>query len=176
MIYSEIELNTAEEQLREYFRCITFIHRFKNKLEVLNKQRESVKKELNDITLSVPEQGVCYNTVQVQHSYNGSTQEKAIDLAYARLERQLDKINEEITNVNIDIRNFELESCDIRCILDMMDDDSKMYIELRYDKKKSNTHISQKLNFSPATITRLRIKILTAICNYRHYEKTMKKT
>ena len=169
MVYSEKEIKETEEELTRYFRRRTEISKLKNRIEFLEKRKSQIQKniESSNIQLDVIVSGFSFDRESIQSSAPiSSQQEKALESAFAKLERQVEHIDSEIMNTNMEIQDLEYLNCDMGFVLGQLDEMARSFIQLRYEKRLGYTKISLLLNSSTATVNRLRIKIVSAVREY----------
>ena len=175
MVYSEGEIKEIEEELTRYFRRKTEINRLKNKVDFLEKRRTRILRDIENsnikLTVVIPSFSFDSEPIKSSNPMN-SQQEKALESAFTKLEKQLECIEGEIMDIDTEIQDLEYQNCDIDFVLDKLESFEKEFIYLRYEKKIGYTKMADLLNSSVATISRLRLKILGVM---RDYDFNMKR-
>ena len=161
-------LNSTEEKIKEYYRHLEVVERLEHRTKLLDKQKADIEADIknSNITLQCALQGIDYEGVRVQTSNTTSQQDKALERAFERLEKQLEDINCEILESRILKRKLEQKNNDITFIINKLNDSAKCFVIMRYKERKSYRTISDILHSSTASVSRLRIEILEAVSKW----------
>ena len=151
-----------EEKLRKYYRHKYELERLENSLNRLIRHKLEIQRDIDtsNISFGTSVPSIDYSKDKIKVINTTSPQEREIDKAFARLERALKKIDDEILETNDKIRGVEADITDMEFIINDLEQEAKMFLELRYRYLKSNYIIAKKLNMSEASIRRLREKIM----------------
>jgi hypothetical protein len=161
-------LTIVEEQLRIFYKNIDYSERLASKLDLLSRQKIEVESDLKNSNFSLEDktQSIQYDLLYSKGSIKTSPQERLLEEAFKNLETQLNKINYQIIETKILLRNIETDINDMNLIIESLDDDSKKFIKLRYKNKYAFSNIGYSLNMSETSIRRLRIEVLANISQY----------
>jgi len=166
---NQAAIESMEREIKNYYRRMIEIDRLKNKLGILETRKVTVENDIknSNINLDPDLHGGSPDGNGIRASGPAaSQQEKALDSAFIKLEKELRHINNEILGVKSDIRALEYENFDIEFALNKLDDVSRQFVNLKYNKLLGNAKISDSLPLSESTVYRLRIKVLTDITGY----------
>lgn len=162
-------LNTAREKVKKYYQGLNEIEKLKIKLDNLKKQKTDIIYKLNndEVHLNDCTKGINYSKENVKSGTSVlSPQEQELENAYNRLEKQLERIEADIINTEIKIRDIENSNYDIGYIINKLNEDSKTLLYEIYIKKKQCWKIAMDSNMDKSTVVRKHYKILEDISKW----------
>lgn len=169
MYISSEMMEETERILKKYYQTIKEIEWLAKKSDRLEKRRQKIEQDIEQshvylnvdcISNNYSQEKVCGGMIV------GSSIDKSIDIAFKKLEAELENISKEILNINLDIRTLEDENEKIEHILNQINNDGKKFIKLKYGEHKKLKEIQFELNTSKSTLTRLKLQILKDIFDY----------
>ena len=157
-----------EEKLRSHYRREKEYKRFENNLSRLLRHKAEIQSDIDasNITLNVFVPSIDYSRDRVQVSGTTSPQEREIDKAFIKLERALEKVNNEILETKDEMRCIESDISDVGFIISGLGQEAKDFLDLRYKHLKSNTFIANKMHLSESSIRRLRERTMGELAKW----------
>lgn len=157
----------TEEKIKEYFNIEEKIALIKNliisleeKKEILEEKNKNLKLDfdidIKSITIDDMPKGSGDGT-----SYFESNIMKQIQVN----EKIIKNIEEEILNQKDEIFRLEIKNAKMRNIINILRDDYKQMLELRYKKQETETYIADKLNLSKSQYHILRKRTVQSVYN-----------
>lgn len=157
----------TEEKIKEYFNIEEKIALIKNliisleeKKEILEDKNKNLKLDfdidIKSITIDDMPKGSGDGT-----SYFESNIMKQIQVN----EKMIKNIEEEILNQKDEIFRLEIKNAKMRNIINILRDDYKQMLELRYKKQETETYIADKLNLSKSQYHILRKRTVQSVYN-----------
>lgn len=161
-----------EDRLYGYFKQLKLIDKYKQKIILLKKQQEEIKEEmkcLRELNIdSYTNMGIDYSRDFVQTSPAGAGEGELRVIKYINnLEKELERKVIAISSINSEIRKIELEVEDMKNNLNLLDEEQKKFITLKYKNKKSVDHIAiEMLGGARSTAYRKRDEIIKIIAEF----------
>lgn len=157
----------TEEKIKEYFNIEEKIALIKNliisleeKKEILEDKNKNLKLDfdidIRSITIDDMPKGSGDGT-----SYFESNIMKQIQVN----EKMIKNIEEDILNQKDEIFRLEIKNAKMRNIINILRDDYKQMLELRYKKQETETYIADKLNLSKSQYHILRKRTVQSVYN-----------
>lgn len=157
----------TEEKIKEYFNIEEKIALIKNliisleeKKEILEEKNKNLKLDfdidIKSITIDDMPKGSGDGT-----SYFESNIMKQIQVN----EKMIKNIEEDILNQKDEIFRLEIKNAKMRNIINILRDDYKQMLELRYKKQETETYIADKLNLSKSQYHILRKRTVQSVYN-----------
>lgn len=157
----------TEEKIKEYFNIEEKIALIKNliisleeKKEILEDKNKNLKLDfdidIKSITIDDMPKGSGDGT-----SYFESNIMKQIQVN----EKMIKNIEEDILNQKDEIFRLEIKNAKMRNIINILRDDYKQMLELRYKKQETETYIADKLNLSKSQYHILRKRTVQSVYN-----------
>ena len=158
----------AEQKLKDFFSGAHEIERLNHNLDLLYRHKSETQKDIyeSNTTLDPNMKVINYNNNKIRTFSTNHPQEKSINHAFDKLEKKLQKLDEEIIDVKYEIREIEKKINDISFLINKMSKESYELIKLKYKDKKSAVYICSKLHLSESGFYRLKELILTDLSNF----------
>jgi len=152
------------------------MERLTHNLAMLCRHRDEVLRDINtnNIMLTAVMPGTSFGGDRVQTSNLASPQERAVENAFARLERKLKSLEDDILDTKIAIQELEKEMSDIGFLIGKLNDEARKFVEMRYEKRKSGKVISIELHLSKNSVWKLRDDILDDLSKWLNYRNRTK--
>lgn len=166
MFISNEKIEETERIIKKYYQTIKEIEWLNRKVEKLEKRREKIANDIknSNIYFNIDYSSNDYSKEKVDGGMiAGSNIEKSIDIAFRRLEIELENVSKQILDINSDIRSLEDENEKTEHILNKINDSGKKFIELKYEKHKFFKEIQFELNMSKSTLRRFKRQVLKDI-------------
>jgi len=166
--YEEIET-----EIKSYCRDLNQLNWFNEKIELYEKQCNEIMDDIGNTNISFrcDIRGVSYDTPVVQTSGTPGL-ERMIDIAFDKMERELEVINKKITDTKIQIRTLEEKTAKLKYCIGLLSGEAQSFLELYYYKKrKSYVSIGLELNVSHSTVGRIKKEVLQQIDLLLNYLK-----
>jgi len=165
----------TENQLYRYYRYKSKIQKMKRKVEILEQQIETIDNQMRNVHKYInldtmpPGAGISDG---VQSSISGSSyMEKQMEKEVDKLEkRKVDKIKSKIKTESkiMDMQSF-IRIMDTN--IEMLSDEDKRFVELKYGSKKKIPYIAIQLNLSVPTCYRHREELVANIADFMDWIK-----
>lgn len=158
-------IRETENKIIKYYQNIKEIQWQNVRSIKLQERLKKVKLDIehSNIILCIPSISIDYSIDKVDGGKVESSIDKAVDKAFYKLEEEVNRINAELIEVGIIIRKLEGDNDKMEYTLNLLNDESKKLIKLKYGQKESQTKIAYELNMSRATIELMREEILKDI-------------
>lgn len=149
-----------QEDVKKYYQNLKAIKLQYIRLESLKRRLDSIQEDINAPTfnhsLKTDLKGVSYDGIVVSGGHlPSSSMDREIENIYIELEKNYKRTECEILRTNNLIRSLKAECSDMEFYINLLNDEQKKALELKYDKKKSQVQISFELNISTTSVSRL---------------------
>lgn len=167
----------TEGRLYRYYKDIKLIEKLKNKIVLLWKQKEQIKKEkveLKNLNIDVGlNMGIDYSKEKIQSSSTGTGEaEKEIVKYISNLDKQYRSTVKRILKTNARIREIELQLQDMQYNLSMLSEENKRFIEWKYGECKSVEWIATEMYAGArSTAYRKREEVISDIAQWMNIIK-----
>lgn len=163
------EIQATEKKIKDYFLRLKKIEFYQGSIKSTEESLKRVKQniEKSNIVFYTSYSSIDYSADKVQGSpsiYNGI--EKEIESAFHKLEEQERKLSERLIELQTNIDSLKLKNEEIGYILNLLDEESKQLIGLKYKDNKSFESISFQLKSSESSIRRKKDQILQDISRW----------
>lgn len=161
----------TEQKIKKYYESLNIIEALKHKLAVL----EARKKELTDkiksssIYLDNDLSAINYSGTGAGGGIKASFQEKAIDKAFAVLEKNLKNVENEILLIQEQINSIETENADMEFILKGRRPEYEKIMKDIYKDKKGMLRVAMELNMDRATVYRKKDKVIKEVMRWINF-------
>ncbi len=169
------EISKVEDDIKRYFRHLDEINKLKYRVRFLENEKTKIEQDIKNssINLDVAFPVTSFGVDSIRGSgVPTSPQERALESAFNKLEKQLMRINNEIIDIKSDVRDLEYQNLDIEYVLDKLDSTALEFINLNYGKRIGYVKIADVLHLSASSISRLRLRVLSDISLYINYMKS----
>lgn len=155
----------TEGRLYRYFEDLRKIKCLELECESLEKQKEIIKKDIRETNVFIDEESksMTYEERVQTSSSNTSYAERALINEIDKLEKEWIYVRKKLLKKRIHIRELERKISNIKSNLEMLSEENKRFIELKYADKKSFEEIGQALNMAKATAHRKREELIENI-------------
>lgn len=163
------EIQETENKVINYYRNLKTIQYYKIQVKNTTDRLESIQRDMknSNIQWSSSTASIDYTKDIVIGSttiFNGI--DKQIDIAYKKLEDEQKGLQYDIMNYKEKIRKLEKENGKLEGILNLLNEESKQLIELKYKDNKSFEIISFQLKSSESSVRRKKDQILQDISRW----------
>lgn len=157
-----------EDKIKNYYWRKKEYERLNTSLDRLMRHKSEIQRDIDssNISFGIPMPSTDYTKDRVQNSNTTSPQEREIDKAFAKLERALAKVDNEILETKSAMRTLESGYADMEFIIADLGEDAKNFLDWRYKYLKSNSFIAQKLHLSESGVRRLRERIMEELAKW----------
>lgn len=159
------DLREVEQTIRDYYFHISKIEGYYNKVKVLEKQIEDLKRSLkaNDFTLDTDLRGIPLED-KVQSSRISSLDNRLIK-AYEEVEKELKRKQIDVLDNKVKIMKIEEDISLISSFINDLTEDERKLLEKTYKEKIGGTMASVELNMSRTSWHIKRSRILQELKN-----------
>ncbi|WP_250277609.1 hypothetical protein [[Clostridium] colinum] len=160
-------IKLVEEKIKEYFQNEEKILFIKNLIVSLEDKKILLKEKNRNLELDfdIDIKSIAMDNMPKGNSDGTSYFENNILKQIQYNEKMIEKIEEDIKNQEDEILVLEIKNAKMKNIIDILNDDFKQMLELRYKAQESEIYIFNKLNLSKSQYHLLRKKILSSIYN-----------
>lgn len=161
-----------EDRLYSYFKQLKLIEKYKQKIILLKKQQDEIKEEMRSLKAlnidSYINMGIDYSKDPIQTSPTGAGEGEIRTIQYINdLEKEYERKVENIYKLNSKIRDIEIDVEDMKHNLDLLDEEQKKFIKLKYKNRKSVEWIAiEMLGGAKSTAYRKRDEIIKIIAEF----------
>lgn len=161
----------TEGKLYRYYENKKILLSLNEKIARLEKHKESIEEDIRYTDVKVePYQPGSGIGERVQTSNNGTSYvEKEIIKEIDRLERERVKIIRCILKTKAKKRSLENNIGNMDFNINMLNEESKRFLELKYSDKEKAVAISLKMNMALATVYRIREEIIKDVANFMDF-------
>ena len=157
----------TEEKIKEYFNIEEKIALIKNLIISLEEKKEILEDKNKNLKLDF---GIDIKSITIENMPKGSGDgtsyfESNIMKQIQDNEKMIKNIEEDILNQKDEIFRLEIKNAKMRNIINILRDDYKIMLILKYSKNMSATEITLKLNLSTSQYHRNKQKIIKSIYN-----------
>lgn len=157
----------TEEKIKEYFNIEEKIALIKNLIISLEEKKEILEDKNKNLKLDF---GIDIKSITIDNMPKGSGDgtsyfESNIMKQIQDNEKMIKNIEEDILNQKYEIFRLEIKNAKMRNIINILRDDYKQMLELRYKKQETETYIADKLNLSKSQYHILRKRTLQSVYN-----------
>ena len=164
----KILFRTIEEKLYNYFSKDKKINSLKNKINLLESQKEAIELKLRNTDINIPlesrsmefKEKVSFSSDST--SYMERAMIKIIDnLLIEKLRKE-----EEIIKLEESIRNIEEDNFILKSKIENMDEEGRKLLKLKYKDELKDWQIGVKMNVHQTTISRQRQRLIEDIATW----------
>lgn len=152
----------VENVLADYYQNVNKVNRLMKELKRVRQRMEEIELRIRntEVFIGLESKSITFEE-RVQSSSTGeSYQEKELQKAISKLEKEYkSNLVEEIV-LERDIRILEKDTWIIEDQLQLLPDDEKLFIELKYRDDFSNEYIAKKLAVSTSTLYRIKGNVI----------------
>ena len=157
----------TEEKIKEYFNIEEKIALINNLIISLEEKKEILEDKNKNLKLDF---GIDIKSITIDDMPKGSGDgtsyfESNIMKQIQDNEKMIKNIEEDILNQKDEIFRLEIKNAKMRNIINILRDDYKQMLELRYKKQETETYIADKLNLSKSQYHILRKRTLQSVYN-----------
>ena len=157
----------AEEKIKEYFNIEEKIELTKNLIVSLEEKKEILEDKNKNLKLDFDiniKSGVI-DSMSKGSSDGSSYFERNIIKQIEYNEKMIEKIEEDIKSQENEIFRLEIKNTKMKKIINVLSEDFRRMLDLRYNKQESEIYIANKLNLSKSQYHLLRKRTLESIYN-----------
>lgn len=157
----------TEEKIKEYFNIEEKIALINNLIISLEEKKEILEDKNKNLKLDFD---IDIRSITIDDMPKGSGDgtsyfESNIMKQIQDNEKMIKNIEEDILNQKDEIFRLEIKNAKMRNIINILRDDYKQMLELRYKKQETETYIADKLNLSKSQYHILRKRTLQSVYN-----------
>ena len=163
----------TEGKLYRYYESKKHLFGLNEKIARLEKHKETIEYDIRHTNIRIdPYQGGPGINERVQTSSTGTSYaEQEIINEIEKLERERVKITKRILKTKAKKRELENYISNMDFNINMLNEESKRFLELKYSDKAKAIAISHKMNMAVATVYRIREEIVENIANFMNIIK-----
>lgn len=163
----------TEGKLYRYYESKKHLFGLNEKIVRLENHKETVEYDIRHTNIRIdPYQNGAGMNERVQTSSNGTSYaEQEIINEIEKLERERVKITKQILKTKAKKRELENYISNMEFNINMLNEESKRFLELKYSDKAKVISISQKMNMAVATVYRIREEIVENVANFMNIIK-----
>ena len=157
----------TEEKIKEYFNIEEKIALINNLIISLEEKKEILEDKNKNLKLDF-DMDIRSSTIDDMPKGSGdgtSYFESNIMKQIQDNEKMIKNIEEDILNQKDEIFRLEIKNAKMRNIINILRDDYKQMLELRYKKQETETYIADKFNLSKSQYHILRKRTLQSVYN-----------
>lgn len=159
----------VEGELYGYYRDLKRKEIVKEEINTLNNMLEKIDKNIRtcNITIDADISGMGINE-RVQTSSTGESKvEKAIDRSISTLEREQAQRIERLYKAETELRNIEYKTKKIKSTINLLNEDYKYFINLKYNLCLRDEEIADRMHISKKSAYNKRIKVIKEIIRFK---------
>lgn len=159
----------VEGELYGYYRDLKRKEIVKEEIDTLNNMLEKIDKNIRtcNITIDADISGMGINE-RVQTSSTGeSAVEKAIDRSISTLEREQAQRIERLYKAETELRNIEYKTKKIKSTINLLNEDYKYFINLKYNLCLRDEEIADRIHVSKKSAYNKRKKVIKEIIRFK---------
>lgn len=159
----------TEKKLYDYYEDIKKKKIIKNNIEDLKTAIERKKEQIRncDISIDADIQSAPI-TERVQTSPTGeSAVERSIDRGITILETELNHYKKQLQKEETGLINIDLKISKVKHIIDILNEDYKYFIRLKYEQRLNDNQIADKMHVSLKSAYNKRIKVIKEIIRFK---------
>lgn len=165
-----------EKLLHNYYANIKMIEANKQQLKKLGERLERLADDYNrassNFVLNTDLKGVDYDKIKVLGgNIPQSSMDRQIDIIFSTIEKEKESITDQLLLINILIRKLESENDFTEQILELLDNESKELIQLKFGSKLSYKQISYRTSISEGNISKKLKKAKRALIKWLKYQQ-----
>lgn len=163
----------TEGKLYRYYESKKSLHGLSEKIARLEYHKEVIEYDIRHTNIRIdPYQNGAGINERVQTSPSGTSYaEQEMTKEIERLERERVKIVKQILKTKAKKRELENYISNMDFNINMLNEESKRFLELKYSDKAKVIAIAQKMNMAVATVYRIREEIVENIANFMNIIK-----
>ncbi|BFK81478.1 hypothetical protein I3900191A7_16230 [Clostridium baratii] len=163
----------TEGNIYRYYETKKAIFGINEKIARLEEQQESIEYDMKHTNIRIdPYQNGMGISERVQTSSNGTSYvEQEISKEIDKLDRERLRIIKLILKLKAKKRDMENYISNIEYNINMLNEESKRFLELKYSDKEKVVSIAYKMNMAVATVYRVREEIIENIANFMNIIK-----
>ncbi|WP_099346875.1 transcriptional regulator [Clostridium tertium] len=163
----------TEGKLYRYYESKKSLRGLDNKIANLQRDIEVVEYDIRHTNIRVdPYQNGAGINERVQTSSTGTSYaEQEMIKEIEKLERERVKLTKQLLKTKAKKRELENYISNMEFNINMLNEESKRFLELKYSDKAKVIAISQKMNMAVATVYRIREEIVENIANFMNIIK-----
>jgi DNA-directed RNA polymerase specialized sigma subunit len=161
-------LRNIENRLYRYFEDIKQIKCLEIECENLENQNKKIKVDIRETNVFIKEESrsISYEERVQFSSDNTSYAERALMNEITNLEKEYVYIQKRLIKNRTKIRDLERRIINIKNYIEILKEEDRKFIELKYRYKKSLEEIGQALNISKTTAFRKREQLIYNISSW----------
>ena len=163
----------TEAKLYRYYESKKHLFGLTEKIKRLEYQKETIEYDIKHTNIRIDpyQNGIGINE-RVQTSSTGTSYaEQEIIKEIEKLEKERVKIIKQILKTKAKKRELEDYISNMEFNINMLNEESKRFLELKYSDKAKVIAISQKMNMAVATVYRIREEIVENVANFMNIIK-----
>lgn len=163
----------TEGRLYRYYESKKSIRGLEEVIARLEGQKETIEYDIRHTNVRVdPYQNGAGMSERIQTSSSGTSYvEEEIAREIEKLEKERVIVIKKILKTKSKKRELEIYISNMDCNINMLDEESKRFLELKYSDKAKVIAIARKMNMAEATVYRIREEIIGNIANFRLFIK-----
>lgn len=163
----------TEGKLYRYYESKKHLFGLNEKIIRLENHKETIEYDIRHTNIRIdPFQNGTGINERVQTSSNGTSYaEKEMIREIERLERERVKVVKQILKTKAKKRELENYISNMDFNINMLNEESKRFLELKYSDKAKVIAIAQKMNMAVATVYRIREEIVENVANFMNIIK-----
>ncbi|KMT21579.1 hypothetical protein [Clostridium cylindrosporum] len=160
----------VEARLYDMYKKIKMINCLKRECESLQEHADMIMKDIKRSNISIEAEmylGIDYSSINVQTSHNGdSYMDRELIAAITRLENEWRYVRRKLIKKHEKIREIERSILTLKNNIEMLSEENKRFIELKYGDKRSIPEIADMLNMGRTTAYRKREELISDIAQW----------
>ncbi|WP_460292593.1 transcriptional regulator [Clostridium tertium] len=163
----------TEGKLYRYYESKKHLFGLNEKITRLENHKETIEYDIRHTNIRIdPFQNGAGINERVQTSSNGTSYaEQEMIREIERLERERVKVVKQILKTKAKKRELENYISNMDFNINMLNEESKRFLELKYSDKAKVIAIAQKMNMAVATVYRIREEIVENVANFMNIIK-----
>lgn len=163
----------TEGKLYRYYESKKHLFGLNEKIIRLENHKETIEYDIRHTNIRVdPYQNGAGINERVQTSSTGTSYaEQEMIKEIEKLERERVKLTKQLLKTKAKKRELENYISNMEFNINMLNEESKRFLELKYSDKAKVIAISQKMNMAVATVYRIREEIVENIANFMNIIK-----
>lgn len=163
----------TEGKLYRYYESKKSLRGLDNRIAELEYDREVIEYDIKHTNVRIDpyQNGVGINERVQTSSSSTSHAEQEMIRAIEKLEEERVKTTKQILKIKAKKRELKNYISNIEFNINMLNEESKRFLELKYSDKAKVITIAQKMNMAVATVYRIREEILENIANFMNIIK-----
>lgn len=160
----------VEERLYDIYEKIREVENIERECESLKLHSDMIKRDIQNANVEMEadiNMGVNYSSIKVQTSNSGGSYiDSELVRAITKLEEEWRYVRKKLLKKGQRIREIERSISYIRGKLDTLDEESRMFINLKYNERRSVVDVADHLSMAKTTAYRKREEILSTVSKW----------